>query len=178
MSAANGVPRVPTGEETATAASFVSLIVPIVGTIKTAFHKSINYSDLRKTIQTRRRGRDSNPGYPCGHTGFRDQHNRPLCHLSEGTRRRADHTLERQSLPDLRRAGISGAGFHVEFRPPGTAGAEAIAARRTTGFATPRIGRVVGIAGKRRVVARPCLDARHRTQVPAECELPQVRPRA
>ena len=61
-----------------------------------------------------------------------------------GTRRRADHTLERESLPDLRRAGISGAGFHVEFRPPGTAGAEAIAARRTTGFATTRLGRVVG----------------------------------
>jgi hypothetical protein len=32
----------------------------------------------------RRRGRDSNPGYACAHTGFRDQHNRPLCHLSEG----------------------------------------------------------------------------------------------
>ena len=30
-----------------------------------------------------RRGRDSNPRYPCGYTGFRDQHNRPLCHLSE-----------------------------------------------------------------------------------------------
>ena len=34
--------------------------------------------------KSERRGRDSNPGYPCGHTGFRDQHNRPLCHLSEG----------------------------------------------------------------------------------------------
>ncbi len=34
------------------------------------------------TSEEKRRGRDSNPGYPCGHTGFRDQHNRPLCHLS------------------------------------------------------------------------------------------------
>ena len=32
-----------------------------------------------------RRGRDSNPRYPCGYTGFRDQHDRPLCHLSEAT---------------------------------------------------------------------------------------------
>ncbi len=29
-----------------------------------------------------RRGRDSNPGYPCGHSGFQDRCNRPLCHLS------------------------------------------------------------------------------------------------
>ena len=31
-----------------------------------------------------RRGRDSNPRYGCPHNGFRDRHNRPLCHLSEG----------------------------------------------------------------------------------------------
>ena len=29
-----------------------------------------------------RRGRDSNPRYGCPHNGFRDRHNRPLCHLS------------------------------------------------------------------------------------------------
>jgi hypothetical protein len=29
-----------------------------------------------------RRGRDSNPRWSFPHTGFRDQHNRPLCHLS------------------------------------------------------------------------------------------------
>src|SRR5258708_6287677 len=29
-----------------------------------------------------RRGRDSNPGYGCPHTGFRDRPNRPLWHLS------------------------------------------------------------------------------------------------
>ena len=51
-------------------------------TIDTERH-SVSSTD---TSEEKRRGRDSNPGYPCGHTGFRDQHNRPLCHLSEGTR--------------------------------------------------------------------------------------------
>ena len=31
----------------------------------------------------KRRGGDSNPRYPCGHTGFRDRPNQPLWHLSE-----------------------------------------------------------------------------------------------
>ena len=31
-----------------------------------------------------RRGRDSNPRYPYGHTAFPVPHNRPLCHLSVG----------------------------------------------------------------------------------------------
>jgi hypothetical protein len=30
----------------------------------------------------KRRGRDSNPGYPHGYSGFQDRCNRPLCHLS------------------------------------------------------------------------------------------------
>ena len=30
-----------------------------------------------------RRGRDSNPRYPCGHTGFRNRPIQPLWHLSE-----------------------------------------------------------------------------------------------
>ena len=30
----------------------------------------------------KRRDRDSNPGYPCGYSGFQDRCNRPLCHLS------------------------------------------------------------------------------------------------
>lgn len=30
----------------------------------------------------KRRGRDSNPGSPCGDSGFQDRCNRPLCHLS------------------------------------------------------------------------------------------------
>jgi len=29
-----------------------------------------------------RRDRDSNPGYPCGYSGFQDRCDRPLCHLS------------------------------------------------------------------------------------------------
>lgn len=32
--------------------------------------------------QKERRGRDSNPGDPCGSAGFQDRCNRPLCHLS------------------------------------------------------------------------------------------------
>ena len=37
-----------------------------------------------------RRGRDSNPRYGCPHNGFRDRHNRPLCHLSvRGAARKA-----------------------------------------------------------------------------------------
>ncbi len=32
--------------------------------------------------KTKRRGRDLNPRNPCGFTGFRDRHDRPLCHLS------------------------------------------------------------------------------------------------
>ena len=30
----------------------------------------------------KRRDRDSNPGYPCGYSGFQDRCDRPLCHLS------------------------------------------------------------------------------------------------
>ena len=33
-----------------------------------------------------RRGRDSNPRYPCGYTGFRNRHVRPLRHPSTGWR--------------------------------------------------------------------------------------------
>ncbi len=36
----------------------------------------------RACFETQRRGWDLNPRYPCGYTGFRVQHNRPLCHLS------------------------------------------------------------------------------------------------
>ena len=32
---------------------------------------------------SRRRGRDSNPRYPCGYNGFRDRPDQPLRHLSE-----------------------------------------------------------------------------------------------
>lgn len=39
-------------------------------------------NELRRKRKMERRGRDSNPRYPCGYTGFRDRHNRPLCHLS------------------------------------------------------------------------------------------------
>jgi hypothetical protein len=41
----------------------------------------------------RRRGRDSNPRYPCGYICFRDRPIRPLWHLSErgGKYRRLDH---------------------------------------------------------------------------------------
>ena len=39
-----------------------------------------------------RRGRDSNPRYPCGYTGFRDRHIRPLCHLSGFTSSVIQHT--------------------------------------------------------------------------------------
>ncbi len=35
-----------------------------------------------KSGQNKRRDRDSNPGYPCGHSGFQDRCDRPLCHLS------------------------------------------------------------------------------------------------
>jgi integrase len=55
----------------------------------------------RDAEEEKRRGRDSNPGYPCGHTGFRDQHNRPLCHLSGWPHRRSDHTERRDRLPDI-----------------------------------------------------------------------------
>ena len=34
-----------------------------------------------------RRDRDSNPGWSCPHTGFRDQPIQPLWHLSSGGRR-------------------------------------------------------------------------------------------
>lgn len=61
VSAASGVSNIPTGKKLARAASFVPLIVPIIGTIKIAFRKSRKYNDLRKAIQTKRRDRDSNP---------------------------------------------------------------------------------------------------------------------
>ena len=35
-----------------------------------------------KARLSQRRGRDSNPGYPHGYSGFQDRCNRPLCHLS------------------------------------------------------------------------------------------------
>ena len=35
-----------------------------------------------KSRLLKRRDRDSNPGYPCGYSGFQDRCDRPLCHLS------------------------------------------------------------------------------------------------
>ncbi len=40
----------------------------------------VRFSVLPSGIK--RRGRDSNPGYPHGYSGFQDRCNRPLCHLS------------------------------------------------------------------------------------------------
>ena len=42
--------------------------------------RSWTYDDL---FLQERRGRDSNPGSPCGDSGFQDRCIRPLCHLSE-----------------------------------------------------------------------------------------------
>src|SRR6185437_17125512 len=44
---------------------------------------------LSISYEVQRRGRDSNPRYGCPHNGFRDRHNRPLCHLSVGCRAEA-----------------------------------------------------------------------------------------
>ena len=38
--------------------------------------------NTEKSRLRQRRGRDLNPRNPCGFTGFRDRHDRPLCHLS------------------------------------------------------------------------------------------------
>lgn len=67
------------------------------GTTIDAERHSMSSTD---TSKEKRRGRDSNPGYPCGHTGFRDQHNRPLCHLSEWSLRRSNHTPQPRLVPD------------------------------------------------------------------------------
>ncbi len=40
---------------------------------------------LRASIQKERRGGDSNPRYDCSHTGFRNQPDQPLRHLSKAT---------------------------------------------------------------------------------------------
>ena len=42
-----------------------------------------------------RRGWDSNPRYAYTYNGFRDRHNRPLCHLSAAGRRLIDTTVQR-----------------------------------------------------------------------------------
>ena len=38
--------------------------------------------DNESGADDKRRGRDSNPRYPCGQIGFRDRRIQPLCHLS------------------------------------------------------------------------------------------------
>ncbi len=45
-------------------------------------HKPLRSKSLWMPLTGQRRGRDSNPRYPFGHTGFRNQHDKPLCHLS------------------------------------------------------------------------------------------------
>jgi integrase len=69
------------GEGHQSKASRTTLAKASVGKKIDAERRSASSADAE---EIERRGRDSNPGYPCGHTGFRDQHNRPLCHLSEG----------------------------------------------------------------------------------------------
>jgi site-specific DNA recombinase len=44
-------------------------------------------SGVRSSVLNWRRGWDSNPRYACTHNGFRDRHNRPLCHPSGRGRR-------------------------------------------------------------------------------------------
>ena len=46
--------------------------------------ESNNPQETRGLLQdSQRRGRDSNPRYPCGYNGFRDRPDQPLRHLSE-----------------------------------------------------------------------------------------------
>lgn len=51
--------------------------------IRIPCRKLLPSKGLRRRQETKRRGRDSNPGWSYPHSGFQDRCNRPLCHLSE-----------------------------------------------------------------------------------------------
>ncbi len=62
----------------------VPVLVPVTGiNAKRPTQQEAMLASYGERLAIKRRGRDSNPRYPCGYTGFRDQHNRPLCHLSD-----------------------------------------------------------------------------------------------
>jgi hypothetical protein len=83
-----------------------------------------------------RRGRDSNPRYPCGYNGFQDRRIQPLCHLSTGVRRKLFPTAN--DLP-FQPAVDRGSGAGSANGPAGAGPSEfSAASRRATGSAPGR----------------------------------------
>jgi hypothetical protein len=69
--------------------------------------------------EIKRRGRDSNPRYPYGHTGFRDRPNQPLWHLSSGLFHTARAGADAQIRLRIRLSGRPASGGGILPTPRG-----------------------------------------------------------